>query len=941
MASSSSHLNHLGATFHALQIKLETGKYLLWRHQIIPLLTLHKLLPHIDGTGTAPSPTVTSEGKSAPNPDYVTWLEDDNHAVVILQSSLTEESVAVIVGLTRAREIWLALEAAYGNTSVERVHHLRDMLRHVVKGDKTVAAYGREFKSICDQLAAVGHPMDRAEQNHLFVTGLGPEFLSFSSTANALHPNASLSDLLSRAESHEILARSIASHSPSVAFTAQSAPLPSVVQPHSMVVTAAQSPATATPNRNNNNRNYRNNGKFNYKGNRNSDPCQWCGIHGHKANVCRKLQRHLTAAAAGSKLKGSSHSANSAVIDEEVLAKAFTAQCNTNLSDADWYVDSGASDHMSGMTNYLHNVRPKTGNSEVTFGNGQTLPVTHKGDVLLPNNVLLKDILVVPNIHKNLLSVSMLTKTNNVDVLFSHPSFYIQDRMTKKMLAQGRCEDGLYVLDNTNNNNKALVATRSSPMASFEEWHARLGHVSFESIMFLKQLGVISLSSILPKPGICSPCQMAKAHKLPFNKDEKRAQNPLDLIHCDLWGPSPVTSRNNYRYYAAFIDDSSRFCWIYPLRLKSEFFEALNIFLKFVQTQFERKVKVFQSDGGTEFTNQKVQKLFENNGTFHRFSCPYTPQQNGRVERKHRHIVETGLAMLFHSKLNPNLWVEAFSTAVFIINRLPSKLLNGSSPFEILYKTKPDYNSFKPFGCRVYPLLRSYSEHKLSPRSVPCIFLGYSSKHKGYKCFEPTSSRTFITRHAKFDELSFPSNPLSVDKSQSQLSLSTFLHCTKKSHPTVSSNQNKSTCPSEAQTTQAQQPHKPTSTNQSDHPHGSSSTHPTSAHNTPPISPLSTQSQTQNTTSIPQVPDQNSNPSHCSICSDLNIPQDVFPNQSDLSTPSTPSASSESSHSSTHRPLPHLRPPSLLRHLHLHLLFHIPCKPVQKAASLNQNTKPI
>ncbi|GKE23589.1 putative RNA-directed DNA polymerase, partial [Tanacetum coccineum] len=104
------------------------------------------------------------------------------------------------------------------------------------------------------------------------------------------------------------------------------------------------------------------------------------------------------------------------------------------------------------------------------------------------------------------------------------------------------------------------------------------------------------------------------------------------------------------------------FTWLYPLKTKTGFYTVLTTFIKLVQTQCSRKIKVFQSDGGTEFVNQIVRKIFDDKGTLHRFSCLHTPQQIGRVERKHRHIVETGLAMLFNAHVPPTYWIDAFIT---------------------------------------------------------------------------------------------------------------------------------------------------------------------------------------------------------------------------------------------------------------------------------------
>ena len=149
----------------------------------------------------------------------------------------------------------------------------------------------------------------------------------------------------------------------------------------------------------------------------------------------------------------------------------------------------------------------------------------------------------------------------------------------------------------------------------------------------------------------------------------------------------------------------------------------------------------------TEFLNQC--------GIIFRHSCPYTHYQNGLVERKHRHIVEMGLTLLAQSKLPFKFWWEPFHTAVYIINRLPSIVLKLLSPYEKLFKHQPNYDMLKCFGCTCYPYLRDYNKHKFDYHSSKCIFLGYSSSHKGYKCLYPLG-HLCIARHVIFDELTFP-----------------------------------------------------------------------------------------------------------------------------------------------------------------------------------------
>lgn len=151
------------------------------------------------------------------------------------------------------------------------------------------------------------------------------------------------------------------------------------------------------------------------------------------------------------------------------------------------------------------------------------------------------------------------------------------DRKTKQVLARGSCENGLYVLKDETH---AFVATTGvSKRASYELWNARLGHVSFDVISTLNKLGVLSITSLLPKPTVCTPCKLAKGQQLSFNDNSKRSSHPLDLIHCDLWGPAPVCSKDGYRYYVAFIDDYSRFTWLYPLKTKMGFYSVLPTFI--------------------------------------------------------------------------------------------------------------------------------------------------------------------------------------------------------------------------------------------------------------------------------------------------------------------------------------------------------------------------
>jgi hypothetical protein len=224
------------------------------------------------------------------------------------------------------------------------------------------------------------------------------------------------------------------------------------------------------------------------------------------------------------------------------------------------------------------------------------------------------------------------------------------------------------------------------------------------------------------------------------------------VVHSDLWGPAPVLSKKGHRYYVQFTDEFSRFSWLYTCAAKSD---VTNIFAQFkqkVENLLNCQIKVFQCDGGSEF--KPIMKQFPEI-TF-QILCPYTPEQNDLAERKHRHVVELGLANMTHASIPLQFWDYIFESIVYVINRLPSVPTGPISPFEMLFKGKPDYTMLHVLGCSCYPLLRPYNAHKLESRSERCVFLGYSMIHKGYYCLNIKTNRLYISRHVIFDENSFP-----------------------------------------------------------------------------------------------------------------------------------------------------------------------------------------
>ena len=206
------------------------------------------------------------------------------------------------------------------------------------------------------------------------------------------------------------------------------------------------------------------------------------------------------------------------------------------------------------------------------------------------------------------------------------------------------------------------------------------------------------------------------------------------MIHCDVWGPYRTRSSGGAVYFLTIVGDYSRVVWTYLLLEKSEVKIVLQNFCTMTHKQFGKQVKIVRSDNGTEFTC--LGSYFREHGVLHQTSCVGTPQQNGRVERKHRHILNVSRALLFQSKLPVKFWGEAVMTAAHLINRTPTKVLQGRSPYEMLHGTTPQYDHLRVFGSLCYTHHRSRDRDKFGPRSRRCIFTGYPFGQKGWKVYD-------------------------------------------------------------------------------------------------------------------------------------------------------------------------------------------------------------
>lgn len=307
--------------------------------------------------------------------------------------------------------------------------------------------------------------------------------------------------------------------------------------------------------------------------------------------------------------------------------------------------------------------------------------------------------------------------------------------------------DGLYYLDE--GSDEAALATGMSPSQELILHHRRLGHLSFASLshMYPSRFKSCSRESL-----VCDACELAKHTRATYPSRGLRSTQPFEVLHSDVWGPCEVHSISGHRWFVTFIDCYSRYTWLYLIKHKSHVFPVFRDLCALIQNQFGATIKTLRSDNGTEYVNHEFEQFLATNGIMHQTTCVHTPEQNGVAERKNRHLVEVARSLMFTMNVPKFLWVEAIKTATYLINRMPLRVLGHKTPAECLLKSNDFVVSPKVFGCVCFVHDYRNSVGKLDPRAVKCVFVGYSSSQKGYRCWCPSEHRFFVSMDVTFRE---------------------------------------------------------------------------------------------------------------------------------------------------------------------------------------------
>ncbi|GJR47278.1 zinc finger, CCHC-type containing protein [Tanacetum coccineum] len=248
---------------------------------------------------------------------------------------------------------------------------------------------------------------------------------------------------------------------------------------------------------------------------------------------------------------------------------------------------------------------------------------------------------------------------------------------------------------------------------------------------------------------ICDVCLIRKHSRKPFLKKAKaRSTSPLDLVYGDLCGPITPPTPSGKKYIFLIVDDYSRYMWVYFLSTKDQAFDTFKEYKSTIEKELRTTLKMLRTDRGEEFT-----QYCKENGITRQLTAPYSPQQNGVVERRNRTIMSTTRCMMKATNIPQNFWAEAVRHAIYILNSIPTKALEDVTPYEAIKQKKPNLENLKVFGCIAYAKIPSQHLTKLDDRSTKMVYLGNEQGSKAYRLFDPTTRKICVSRDVKIRDL--------------------------------------------------------------------------------------------------------------------------------------------------------------------------------------------
>lgn len=716
-------------------------------------------------------------GTVAPtNPAEIAALQLVKHkALTMIALSVRDNVIPYISSITEPAECWKALKDLYANSTNSRKLLLRRKLTNLkMQEGSSMSEFLQHLKELLNEFACIGQAVTDAEVVEHVLMALPESYEGLVNTLMyrpALPTVAELTVVLMQDDIRRELKSS------------------KRVEDEALLIRSGnKKPATG-------NRRSSPGGESAQPKSKKNGECHYCGSKEHWMRNCPQLAAEIKSRKAR-RMEKPSINLTDAVVDnfmssedEEVsegesgLAVSFTelnlASDHEDKRNHDWFIDSGASKHVTGLRNLLSELEEGS-HSKINTAGGQSLNVEGKGTVEVPTSsgsIKFDNVLYVPGVTKNLLSVGSITDgKERLKVLFDSKQFWILKDSpvpaSHNIVTTGRRDrrNGLYRFRPPSLSiNSIETHTLKDQLTML--WHNRLGHANFKVIAFMSSHAKVhGLPPLLSTSAFCTACRSGKQCREPKPRrapiqtgqskegEHHRTISPLELLHTDICGPLSVNSLRGSRYILTITDDFSRFTWLFFLKHKSETLSKFRQFKATQELQSNHRIKIIRSDRGGEYISQDFINFCNDSGIVRQLTQAHTPHQNGIAERKNRSLLEKARSMAFASNTPSYLWTEAVATANYLINRTATRANHGTTPFEKLTGRIPSVSHLRVFGCRSYVLDTSPSRKKWAPRSYECIFLGYDETSRGFRNYNRSTRKILVSKDVQFDEAHFPSS---------------------------------------------------------------------------------------------------------------------------------------------------------------------------------------
>lgn len=510
------------------------------------------------------------------------------------------------------------------------------------------------------------------------------------------------------------------------------------------------------------------------KGSVNNIKCFNCGKGGHLAKNCYlrenigckicKKTNHAENNCYFRDRKGENHAENK----NKKLSFLSYSEKHENSSIIKpknlFVVDSGCTSHMVNDKMLLREFEKK--NVDICVAK-KDIEIKAKGLGIIENEkCILNEVLYVPDLTKNLISVSAITE-NEGKVVFEKDRVYVT-KNNEKVFEGKKNPTGLYEVDLDECNYPTVFLTEDKAKKAID-WHRKLGHLSVSNIKKLLEndmvkgmdLGIKD-TEFLDMP--CEICLKSKQVRFSFDSERTRARRPLEIVHTDLCGPIDPDTWDGKKYILTVLDDYTHFAVIYLLKHKNEVTEYIKEYVAEMEAYKGVKVSKLRCDNGREYVNNEMLTFCRQKGIRMDPTIPYSPQLNGKSERLNRTLLEKARSLIFDANLDKKFWGEATRVATYLLNRSPTSTLQNKTPYEMWTNRKPDLKNLQIFGSEAFAKTLGYLK-KLDQRSEKYKMVGYAPN--GYRLWDEKGQKIIIRRDVVFKE---PENDLK-EKSVGQMIL--------------------------------------------------------------------------------------------------------------------------------------------------------------------------